>query len=126
MRKIFSVALVAVICFIVSSCSFSASKIQSNLTKRDYSIIEIDENRLEELNNDLTYIYSGKGSIIYGFYAVHNESQKSVTVLEFSNKNDLTIMYKAVKETIGKDEAVDFSGYILVFGNADGVKTALK
>lgn len=127
MKKLLSVFLCLLVCFSLTACSLSSSRIQSNLEKAGYSVIEMEDEQRTELNNELTYSFKGHGSIIYGFYAVNNETRESVTVLEFENKDDLTLMYKAAKESIDKDtEAVDLSGYILVFGAKDGVEAALK
>jgi hypothetical protein len=86
----------------------------------------MDEERLNELNTELKYSYQGSGSIITGFYAVNNDTNGSVTVLEFQNKDDLTLMYKMAKDSINDGESVDLSGYVLVFGDKDGVKAALN
>ena len=126
MKRLLTIVMGVVVCACLCSCSLSASKIQSNLTEENYSVIEMDEERLTELNKELKYSYKGSGSIITGFYAVHNETKGSITVLEFQNKNDLTLMYKIAKESMQDGEDVDLSGYILVFGDQDGVKVALN
>lgn len=126
MKKISLIFLAILLSFCLSACSLSVSRIQSNLVEEGYGIIEIDEQQLTEFNNELKYIHKGQGSIISGFYGVDEATGKSVTVLEFQNKNDLTIMYKMAKESINNSESVDLSGYILVFGDAQGVSAALK
>ena len=124
MKKLLTIVLMVVVCVNLCGCSLSTAKIQSNLTDAGYSIIEMDAERLKDLNTELKYSYQGSGSILTGFYAV-NDNQKSVTVLEFENKDDLTLMYKIAKGSIQDGESVDLSGYILVFGDKDGVKSAL-
>lgn len=126
MKKISLIFLAILLSFCLSACSLSASRMQSNLVEAGYGIIEIDEQQLTELNNELKYIYKGQGSIISGFYGVDEATGKSVTVLEFQNKSDLTIMYKIARDSINDSESVDLSGHILVFGDAHGVSAALK
>lgn len=126
MKKFLTIVMAVIVCMSLSACSLSVSKIQSNLEKAGYTVIEIEAEQLAELNTELTYSYKGDGSIITGFYAVNNETSDSITVLEFGDKSDLTLMYKIAKETIEDGESVDLSGYILVFGNEAGVKAALN
>ena len=91
-----------------------------------YDILDLTEEEKTDLNNELKYSYNGSGNIINAFYAVDYESKESITVLEFQNKSDLTIMYKLVKESLDKEQSVDLSGYILVYGSETGVKAALN
>lgn len=127
MKKIVSLCLAAVLCCLLCGCSVSYSSIQSNLKSADYTVIEMDEEKLNGLNTELTYSYGGSGSIVKGFYGVNNKTGEGVTVLEFNNKSDLTLMYKMAESSIEEErEAVDLSGHILVFGEKAGVKAALK
>ena len=127
MKKLVAISFIAVLCCLLCSCSVSYSTIQSNLRAADYTVIEMDEEKLNELNTELTYSYGGSGSIIKGFYGVNNQTNVGVTVLEFNNKADLTLMYKMAESSINEEiEAVDLSGHILVFGEKAGVKVALK
>ena len=126
MKRLLVFVLMVVVCANFCGCALSTSRIQSNLSDTGYSIIEMDEERLNELNTELKYSYQGSGSIIKGFYAVNNDTNGSVTVLEFQNKDDLTLMYKMAKDSINDGESVDLSGYVLVFGDKDGVKAALN
>jgi hypothetical protein len=126
MKKILSLLLLFVFCLNLCSCAYSTDGIKTNLEKAGYSIIDLTEEQKTDLNNDLKYNYDGSGSIINAFYGVDYESKDSVTVLEFQNKSDLTIMYKLVKESLEKGQSVDLSGYILVYGAQNGVKAALN
>ena len=125
MKKVLVCVFCLIICFSLTACSLTSSRMKSNLEESGYSIVEMTEEQMTELNNELKYTFKGNGSIIYGFYAVNEETKGSITVIEFENKDDLTLMYKAAKESIKKEtEAVDLSGYILLFGEKEGVKTA--
>ncbi len=126
MKKILLIITVLVLCFTLCSCAYSIDGIKSNLEKRDYEIIEFTEEELIEKNNELNYVYGGNGSIVKGFYGVNEAEYASVTVIEFQDKSDLTIMYKLVKESLEKGQSVDLSGYILVFGNEKSVNAALN
>ncbi len=126
MKKLMSILIIFAFCLTMCSCAYSADGIKSNLKDAGYDIIDFDEARKTEMNNELKYSYRGSGSIINGFYGVNSVDSTSVTVLEFQNKSDLTIMYKMVKESLEKGESVDLSGYILIFGNEKGVKAALN
>lgn len=127
MKRLLVLCVAFLFCFSLCSCSVSASRIQSNLEKAGYEIEEMEQDVLKERNNELTYNYKGNGSIIKGFFAYNEASRESVTVLEFTDKSDLTIMYKLAKQSIDSEsESVDLSGYILVFGSKGGVEAALK
>ena len=126
MKKILSILIIFVIGFTLCSCTYSADKVKSNLKKAGYDIVEFEDEQKKEMNNELKYSYKGSGSIINGFYGVNNDDATSVTVLEFQNKSDLTLMYKMAKASLEKGEKVDLSGNILVFGNEKGVKAALN
>ena len=126
MKRLLTIVMVVLLCASLCACSLSTSRIKSNLIKNNYSIVEVDQEKMAELNSELKYSYKGEGSIINAFYAVDNETNNSITVLEFQNKDDLVLMYKIAKETLNVGESVDLSGYILVFGYEEGVKAALK
>ena len=126
MKKILSIFIILAFCLALCSCAYSADGIKSNLNKAGYDILDLTEEEKTDLNNELKYSYNGSGSIINAFYAVDYESKESITVLEFQNKSDLTIMYKLVKESLDKGQSVDLSGYILVYGSETGVKAALN
>ena len=126
MKKLLSILIIFVLSLNMCSCAYSADGIKSNLKDAGYDIIEFDEERKTEMNNELKYSYRGSGSIINGFYGVSSADSTSVTVLEFEDKSDLTIMYKMVKESLKKGECVDLSGYILIFGDKNGVNVALN
>ena len=126
MKKVLSVFIVFVLCFTLCSCAYSADGIKSNLEKNGYVIENFTEEQLTERNNELKYVFGGSGSITVAFYGVNEKEKTSVTVLEFLDKGDLTIMYKQVKSSLEKGEKVDLSGYILVFGDEKAVDAALN
>ncbi|MBE6739642.1 MAG: hypothetical protein E7565_04920 [Ruminococcaceae bacterium] len=126
MKKVLSIFIILAFCLTLCSCAYSADGIKSNLSKSGYSVLDLTEEEKTDLNNELKYSYKGSGSIINAFYAVDYENKESITVLEFQNKSDLTIMYKLVKESLDKGQSVDLSGYILVYGSENGVKAALN
>ncbi len=126
MKKFLSILIIFVMGFVMCSCAYSVDKVKSNLKNAGYDIIEFEDEQINEMNNELKYSYKGSGSIINGFYGVNDANSTSVTVLEFQNKSDLTIMYKMAKLSLEKGESVDLSGNILVFGDEKGVKAALN
>lgn len=126
MKKTVCLLIILILAITMCSCAYSVDFIKSNLKNSGYEIIDLQEQQIIEMNNELKYSYSGNGSIMSGFYAVNNKDSSSITVLEFQNKSDLTIMYKMIKESLEQGESVDLSGNILIYGNENGVKASLK
>lgn len=124
MKKI--LAFVLCMLFVVTLCGCGGTQsVKENLSDAGYEVNDMDESRLTSLNNDVKYTYNGKGSIIGGFYAT-NEDGQSVIGVEFSDKDDMTIMYKQLKSELEDGWIIDLKGKIVIYGTEKAVKTALK
>jgi hypothetical protein len=118
---------------VLCSCALAPSKIKENLKESGYTIKEFSAEEIASLNNDLQYKFGGNGSIVSAFYGVNENAddpqEDSVTVLEFSDKDDLTIMYKQIRlmfqEENKQNYKLDLSGNVLVYGFEKGVDAAL-
>ncbi len=124
MKKILAFALCMLLMFCLCGCG-DIQSVKENLTKAGYEVNDMDESRLTSLNNDVKYTYNGKGSIISGFYATNDEGQ-SVIGVEFTDNNDMTVMYKQLKSELEDGWIIDIKGKIVIYGTEKAVKTALK
>ena len=99
--------------------------LSENLTKAGYEVQVMDESRITGLNNDIKYAYSGVGSVTGGIYAV-GENREAVFCVCFADKDDMTLMYRQIKDQLEEGQIIDSSGNILVYGDEKGVKAAVK
>ena len=124
MKKI--LAFVLCMLFVVTLCGCGGiESVKENLSDAGYTVNDMDESRLSSLNNDVIYNYKGKGSVIGGFYAT-NKDGESVLGVEFSDKDDMTLMYKQLKSELEEGWIIDLKGKIVIYGTEKAVKTALK
>ncbi|MEE0945657.1 MAG: hypothetical protein U0M42_02365 [Acutalibacteraceae bacterium] len=120
------IALGVCLLFIVSLCGCgSMESIRENLADSGFEVEEMNESRISSLNNDVKYTYGGRGSVVSGFYA-NGENGESIICIEFSDKDDLTVMYKQIKSQLEDGWIIDIKGNIVVYGTQKAVKTALK
>lgn len=124
MKKILVFVLCMLLTLTLCGCGGTQS-VKENLAKAGYEVNDMDESRLTSLNNDVKYTYNGKGSIIDGFYATNDDGQ-SVIGVEFSDKDDMTVMYKQLKSELEDGWIIDLKGKIVIYGTEKAVKTALK
>ncbi len=124
MKKI--LAFVLCMLFVVTLCGCGGiQSVKENLSDAGYNVNDMDESRLTSLNNDVKYSYKGKGSVIGGFYAT-SDTGESVIGVEFSDKDDMTLMYKQLKSELEDGWIIDIKGKIVIYGTKNAVKTALK
>lgn len=124
MKKLLCVIMCVGLIFSLCACT-DLNDLSENLTKAGYEVKAMDESRIKGLNNDIKYAYSGVGSVTGGIYAV-GENREAVFCVCFADKDDMTLMYKQIKEQLEEGQIIDSSGNILVYGDEKGVKVALK
>lgn len=124
MKKLLCMFICAV--FLVTICGCKGTeRIRKNLIEAGYKVEDMSENKIHDLNNDVIYQYNGKGTIINGFFAT-DKYGNNVFVLEFSDREDMSISYMEIKAQLQNGQSIDIKGKTIVYGIEDGVKIALK
>lgn len=123
-KRILAFGLVLILLFSLCGCGASFDSVKKNLEDNGYEINVYDEELLDEMQTNLTYIYKGEGKILNALSATNGANK--ITVIEFEKKSDLEIMYKELQVGLQGDEKMDFSANILVYGTPEALKTALK
>lgn len=124
MKRALALLFCVIFTFTLCGCS-GIDSIKENLTKSGYTIDDMDENTISSLNDDVKYTYNGKGTVLRGFYG-KGKNGETVSVVEFADRDDMTLMYKQIKSALEDGQTIDIKGKIVVYGTKSGVKTALK
>lgn len=124
MKKILAMLICSVMIFSLCGCDY-AKDIKENLIKAGYTVDEMSESKVASLNATVKYEYGGMGTIISGFYAT-DKNGNNVFVLEFTDKEDLTVAYKELKAQLTKGQSIDIKGKVIVYGIDEGVKISLE
>lgn len=124
MKRIISLLLSLLLIFSLCGCG-GTEKIRENLTNAGYEVSDMAESKISSLNDDVKYKYKGKGTIISGFHGT-DKNGNTVFVIEFSDRDDMTISYREIKAQLQDGQIIDSLGKALIYGYEDGVKAALK
>ncbi len=124
MKKLSALLICLLLIFTLCGCDNTEAIIE-NLSDAGFKVEEMSENKISSLNSDVKYSYNGKGTIIKGYYGT-DEKGNNVFVLEFSDREDMTVSYREIKAQLPSGQTIDVKGKTLVYGIEDGVKAALK
>ncbi len=124
MKKLSALLVCLLLVLTLCGCN-NTETVLENLTDAGYTVEAMSENKISSLNSDMKYTYNGKGTITQGYHAV-NEKGGTVFVLEFTDREDMTVAYRELKAQLQNGEIIDVKGKTVVYGIEHGVKAAIN